>query len=628
MISTETLSRRLTKTFFTVVIAATLSFMFLAAITSTPAYAIQETRVYTWEDGESQPNIPETITTSDGVVLTLVSTSTPTQSTTTGTTSQTFSKTVSTTCSASEISNIQSIVSSTYYINDSGYTGNIPRTRIEYTPIYTTETQTISTTATTITTSNSSSAIPTALRTTVYQGYTLQMTDVQFTDLGNGTYQATIYYSTTIPQQVFSHYAVTAYYSGTLTRTTTEGGSWSLTATYEGEDTTVEGEEAGETEEIVEEEVEEEIVEEENDEDLNTTDEDNSASVITRNALNTNTNNEETTEEGRGIPIVFILIGAGVLLVVVIVVVVIMVNRGKKNKQGGQQEIPAPQQIIGYDENGNPIYLDGAAATTVIGDAASTAEAMPPFIADDLEEPLECELIQVVGDGDDDQMPIAVLDVLPSIAEEIPTIITFPEVGDDEFIPTDGADYYIALETTEPLVSNQMMIVSNEGQLIYDGALVEQIRLDTEPLVHALNRTVPEEMVNNVSDLVIAYEMRTEELRIQRDAMKDEYLAAQMQTMEDDYSDFDTQNYNGAAYDEFITDGYNEFDELPQMDNEFGFDNTPQMNNEFGNEFDFMNDYASGGGYDNVGGNNVDEAQVHNGTEDFDDFDDDFPTEE
>ena len=522
------------------------------------AYAVQETRVYTWANGERQPDIPQTITGENGQELTLISTTNPTQADASRTVTQSFNQTVSSNCNEGDIPNLSNIVAPTYHIDSGGFVGDIPRTGIDYTPIYRNEDRVFETTDTILTQSDDQGALPANVQTISYQGHTLALTGVDFTPISYEAgqpvlFQATLHYSGTFPEQVLDHYAVTAYYSGSLTRVSNDG-EWSISATYEGPDEEDDNPEAGVTATF-------------NDDESGTftsNPDDPNRNNTNSNTAGTNTNREnngndddggEDQRNDGGFPIIPVAVGAGVV-VLAGAGVGIGVAASKRKKKHAVAD-GAGMQPVGYDEQGNAIMPDGSViapdgAVLVAATAANQQttggedeNATASFIADDPSEPIECELIQVTGDGDDEQTPIALLDVAPSIEASVPTIITLPAVdAGEEFYPTEGADYYIAIEDVSSFVSEQMMIVSADGQLVYQGPVVDQMRLDTDLLVNSLNGTVPPEQVNDVSALVSDYAVKTDELRAQRDAERDAAIADNMD-IADDETDF------GVSFDDY-----------------------------------------------------------------------------
>ena len=150
-----------------------------------------------------------------------------------------------------------------------------------------------------------------------------------------------------------------------------------------------------------------------------------------------------------------------------------------------------------------PIQCMIAWKTTFYGD-----EIIPDMeeIKPELEMPeIEAELIEFFDDGtDENQSVIAILDVDLSPIEGVPTIVYIP-TPPEEFTPTEGADYYVALSDVEPAIDKDLIVLAN-NQLVYHGEASTQIKLDTDVFTATINDTVPDNQKIDMTQALEQYD--------------------------------------------------------------------------------------------------------------------------
>lgn len=250
---------------------------------------------------------------------------------------------------------------------------------------------------------------------------------------------------------------------------------------------------------------------------------------------------EETDEPENTIPIVPIAIAGAVVVAGVIAGIVVL----KRRKKNGEEVSDADAMV---DSNGNVIAtpvdeLAGAGLTGAAAIAASNIVVPEPIIADiyaDYEP--QSQLIELIAREEEDelgnitvmydQIPKADIEIVPSIDEEIPTILYLPATKDEEgnriiplIVPVDDAQYWIAIdeETVQRAPSKMVILTSADGYEIYRGSLVDengdvtqQILLDGDLLIGALNDTLEEGEAVNISEEIDAYEVRSDEIFAER----------------------------------------------------------------------------------------------------------------
>lgn len=371
------------------------------------------TKSYTWADGEQQPTASQTIT-ENGKTYTLKSTSTPKKSGSDQTLTQDFTTTQ--TGTSADVNNVQAAVPTSVPYSSDGYSGTLNRTHIDYTPIYVENTRTDTGTRSGKV-SGSADAHPDdslAGSSTINQnGHTLNRTSVTWTK-ADGDSQSTLWnytanYSGTYTTKDFDHYNVTGYYSGTLSKTVSNG-TWSMTATYTAPDDNTNQNDAGDTQTINDNadnqnqdsadnanaDNADENAENQNDEtledNLNENDNENASGyeMQNTNSSNTNANSNSSKQASAGIlgavqkhPLLLLI---PVILIVAIVAAI--VAAAKKKKKG----------------------------------AAVVAAAIPTNIYG-----LNSELIEFVTDGSNTQHVLATGETYLSPDKDTPTLVEIPQ---------------------------------------------------------------------------------------------------------------------------------------------------------------------------------------------------------
>lgn len=469
------------------------------------AFAVDETRTYTWHDGQARPAVPQTITGSNGQTLYLTSQGNPVQSSAAQTVTQNFTRAWDGTCGAGELGNIINITPKTMHVDENGFVGDIPLVgNISYYPV--TRVDSYHDT-----------------KTDHYQGITkdfeipatktfatadgprvYQRTDVKYEDVLNqwdeptGLYNATVTYSCDVERQVFDHYNIHAEYAGTLAKTV-PGGDWSLTATYHADDPAptpvpenaqpvpentqpAPDPNANANTEVV-------ATPPNTNENANVNPFENGMNR-NGNATNGNTGSNEngggTESEKQEFPLIPV-IGGGIGALALIGIIAALLARRKK-----KSDKPSAADTA----------LAAAAAATATEEAAAAIE----------DEPV-CQLFTVVKTEEGyDQDARANLSLDVSGDAEIPSVIRFPEMIDDEgnqirFVKDEGADYWIALEpeVVESAVSDQLIVATSDGQEIYRGKIAQQFQVDADRLVDSLNNAISPEERRDISEELAAY---------------------------------------------------------------------------------------------------------------------------
>lgn len=213
-----------------ILISLSLAFS-MSPLMAGQAYAASETRVYTWGANETAPAIPSTIKTTSGETLKLVSKTEPTQTSASTSVSMQFDKQIDGTCGKDELGNIQSIMPSTASINSSGFVGEIPRVKIDYTDVRGIFVRHVDKWVDAETTAQNENLLP---QYKVIDGDQLskQSGTTKWTDLGNGKWKATTLYSGDFEYEDIDHYNLVAHYSGTISKSV-NAGDWSVTCVYD-----------------------------------------------------------------------------------------------------------------------------------------------------------------------------------------------------------------------------------------------------------------------------------------------------------------------------------------------------------------------------------------------------------
>lgn len=438
--------------------------MGIIAMAPATAFAAQtETKVFTWNNGEAQPQVPQTMDI-NGQTYDLVSTGNPVQSGQSKTVTQHFDHSVES--SAASLDGLQQSVPSTIQYSQDGFSGTLSRVGIDYTPVYNDGQRTVTTELTGYSTGSTQPSDDVAPATASAQGATnMRRTSVTWEvtarDSSNTPIQwkYTAHYEGSVTTHDFDHYKVVARYSGDLSKQS-NAGSWSMTAVYRSRDTQQtntnqndQGQTQGEGVTATFDDTGSFQANPENDssdKSTNDNESDNSDEVgngntndaegenISENGANTsgyttadnaNASTRGGSTSGTGIlgggfPIIPIAAGVGLLVVAGAVVGIVV---SKKNGKG-------------------------------------TPGSMATFIPVDIED-VDAELIEYINDGtEDNQGPIATLEAFLSPSSDVPTLIQIPSPGqrfepapaehDDGTPITDElgnptyAEYYVALGET------------------------------------------------------------------------------------------------------------------------------------------------------------------------------------
>ena len=544
------------------------------------ALAAEETRVYTWKSGESQPAIPQTIDV-NGKTYKLKSTGQAKQADSSSTLSQTFNKTVEATYSG-DYSGIPSSVPESVSVNQDGYSGNIPRTKIDYQTVNRNETKTDSTTQSRTVTSKDENLVP---QSWTKNGHLLQRENVEFKETswdsdGNPImWLATATYSGSWQESVFDHYNVTAYYSGTLTKTANNG-DWSISAVYENTDGAAGGitngnTTTGSTSTFADVDASnynsaanKNANRNSNMTNVNTNEAiDASANQNKNSNANANKNYNIATKEVENpnnnqnggifsnLPIIPIAAVVGVLLVGGLVFMFLKKRKeeqipplpadetykmdngaatvggimdleaaaaeealaqkpakekksifGKKNKDKGQEQAPASAE-----QGATPKRESFLAGLFKKKNKNATQEELAQVAAAGAIAPVqvEAELIEYFDDGTgDNQRVLAILDIMPSTQLSAPTKVYIP-APPSEFVPANGADYYVAISTTEGFASSMLQIFASDKQ-IYAGSIDTQIKLDTVSLANGLNNAKNSDDILDLTSEFATYSKNTD----------------------------------------------------------------------------------------------------------------------
>lgn len=450
----------------TAIIISSLLFLIIAP----SAFAEDATRTFTWQDGQSQPSIPNTITGSNGQEMTLASTSSPTRSGSGGTVSQAFSQSRDYTVPAD--SDVASSVPRALDINDNGYSGSIPRTSLDYTPIYRTDSQSQTITNDMTTSSDDTSSLP---QTITRDGRVYQLLGATFDpgmqDSAGNVYTWTAHatYETTIDSQVLDHYNVVAYYNGTLTKPAADG-EWSVTATYHSDDNPAnslnENETAGVTATYEDTDGFGNPINPNQNEETDA----NAANPFdgSMNASNGNTTSSQNEQsnwiqiappaqkednDNSILPLLLIL-----LLVAIALIALFLIKHRKRT----QDSISAPTSVPLPEKPNNlvtqptcQLVLITSPSTDDTPDASDTTDSSSPSYS------------QVMAD----------LEMVLSVREDIPNIVFFPPIDDvhSQLPSDDSCQYWIIMdETVKNAPSKDIIVSTDDYKKITEGKLEDE----------------------------------------------------------------------------------------------------------------------------------------------------------
>lgn len=560
--------------------AAALATAALAVAAITPvaaipdaAYAADETRTFTWADGESQPSVPQTIQV-NGQTYQLKGTSSPVQARSGGATvSQQFTRTVDSTLSPDQGSNIAGNVPSSVHVDDNGFTGDIPRTGIDYTPIYRTDVQHYDETRSYTVTERNESAVP---QTITANGHNYVLASVSFADgqkdsQGNVlTYIATATYGTDVSSQVLDHYNVNAHYAGTLTKSA-QAGSWTMTATYsspEQNDNTNENEAAGVTSSFSDTgsfgapenlNANEEV----NENSSNPFENGNKTANSTNSADNKNSYDGKAGSSSNGIPVITIAAGVGVVAVIGIIAAIALKKRKKNNAENSNSYTPTGA-IVDQSTAAGAAAVAGAGVVDGVSAAADDEDDFVP----------QAQLIELVprvnegtGETEAEQEPKANLTVDLSNDESIPTIIYFPPVIDDagnthELAASDeDSQFWIAVdeETVERAESDQVIVSTDDGYELYRGDIDTQFPLVRDETIAIVNGTAADLDDKDIQNELDEYDKKRAEIDEQNRQAK---LAAMQEQNGAD------QDQDQEVPDELTDETYSDVSNTPENDQE------------------------------------------------------------
>ena len=612
------------------ILAATASALVAAAllpgmIAPATASAAQETRTYTWRNGEAQPAIPQTIVGADGQTMTLTSQSTPRQVGASQTLTQFFQQTADINVPADQGNNILAAVPKTYHINSDGYVGDIPLVgQVSWTPVNRTgidhreETVTIQV--------SDPNATPPANRTIGGYNYSLKgfdRKDGMKDSAGNViTWNLICVYQYDRPYDILDYYVVHASYAGNITKNANSG-DWTMSVVYTSPDPApapapvTPNPNPTPQPEATPVPTEQPPAENQNAENANANlpdptlnagnvtnpfengmNRNNSNSNSNSNVNNESSNNGNTgggsTQDEQSIPWPLI-IGCGVGALALIGLLAFLLGRRKKNKE--QTVDPAMMAGAG---------VAGAAAGAGVAGAAGAAGGAAAAGALVEEEPA-CQLIAVLSTPEGfDQDPKANLTLDVSGDKDVPSVVKFPSLVDEYgsrmyFEAEDNASYWIAIDpaAVDAAVSDKVIVASDDGQEIYRGKMDTQFQLDTNTLVGSLNDTIPAEERKDISAELAEYASITDVPA----------TAAAVYAAADD--DFNFDDDFDSDFEDEDDDEFHGFDDIT-VDTDDGM---PDDEEDFP---DFEDDVAVQAPVEPVA------AVANDDFDDFDDFDDDF----
>lgn len=537
------------------------------------AQAAQETRVFTWKNGEAQPTVPQTINV-NGEELKLKNTSQPKQSGVSNVTSQAFNKSIDMTVGKDQKDSIPSLVPATTHVSEGGYDGDIARVKIDYTPIYTPQTKTETDDRVQNFTTKDDNQFP---ATVDKNGHTLQRKSVTWEDAakdsyGNTTlYKATAHYEASYSYDELDHFNVTAYYQGTLTRGASSG-DWSMTATYESEPAASSSQpNSGVTATF---------------EDLDSFDDNDTNS--NSNSENSNSNDSNSNDED--------------------------VYTGTSGKKDSETDSSDGNDTKASNKNGIPVIpiAAGAGAVALIGIIAAIIKkskkkgGKKPAKGQKTNDQFTCELIEYYDDGytDDNQRKIATMQGVLSNEEDAPTIVWCPdasqipesmwedkaengpwEIVDDgasehiEFSPDKKFDYYLVLNKIADAVSDRLLVVAANEAVIYDGEIAENVKLDPYILADGVNGNTSDPDIRYLGDLLDEEGLHVPgENEDESSDLDDPGSTGGFDAIGDDALD----DFGGVSYDS----GSDDLDSSSAFEPLTGFDDDPNHDSRLDDDFD------------------------------------------
>lgn len=537
------------------------------------AQAAQETRVFTWKNGEAQPTVPQTINV-NGEELKLKNTSQPKQSGVSNVTSQAFNKSIDMTVGKDQKDSIPSLVPATTHVSEGGYDGDIARVKIDYTPIYTPQTKTETDDRVQNFTTKDDNQFP---ATVDKNGHTLQRKSVTWEDAakdsyGNTTlYKATAHYEASYSYDELDHFNVTAYYQGTLTRGASSG-DWSMTATYESEPAASSSQpNSGVTATF---------------EDLDSFDGNDTNS--NSNSENSNSNDSNSNDED--------------------------VYTGKSGKKDSETDSSGGNDTEAANKNGIPVIpiAAGAGAIALIGIIAAIIKkskkkgVKKAAKGQKTNDQFTCELIEYYDDGytDDNQRKIATMQGVLSNEEDAPTIVWCPdasqipesmwedkaengpwEIVDDgdsehiEFSPDKKFDYYLVLNKIADAVSDRLLVVAANEAVIYDGEIAENVKLDPYMLADGVNGDTSDPDIRYLGDLLDEEGLHVPgENEDESSDLDDPGSTGGFDAIGDDALD----DFGGVSYDS----GSDDLDSSSTFEPLTGFDDDPNHDSSLDDDFD------------------------------------------
>lgn len=429
----------------------------IGAIAMSPATAFAaqtETKVFTWNNGEAQPQVPQTMDI-NGQTYDLVSTGNPVQSGQSKTVTQHFDHSVES--SAASLDGLQQSVPSTIQYSQDGFSGTLSRVGIDYTPVYNDGQKTVTTELTGYSTGSMQPSDDAAPATASAEGaQNMRRTSVTWEVVARDStntptsWKYTAHYEGSVTTHDFDHYKVVARYSGDLSKQS-NAGSWSMTAVYRSRDTqqdaanqngnqtqsegvTATFDDTGAFQANPENDSAANDTAANDDGDGNSSSEENASEndaetndAVAAGDANTNAQGGSTAGSGilgSGMPIIPIAAGIGLLVVAGAIVGIVVSKKGGKGPSG----------------------------------------SMATLIPVDIED-VDAELIEYINDGtEDNQGPIATLEAFLSPSPDVPTLVQIPSPGqrfepapaerDDGTPITDElgnptyAEYYVALGET------------------------------------------------------------------------------------------------------------------------------------------------------------------------------------
>lgn len=565
------------------------------------AMAATETRVFTWGADESRPNVPSTITV-NGETLYLTDTTTPKQAGSSHTLTQYFEHAVDSTCGPNDKDRLQQTVPKTYKFSQNGFSGNLQRMRIDYTPIYNNVEREITFTRDV---HDLISTDGTNVPEYAYdnEGNRCKLADVEYeveSESSSGIlYVAHATYKGSVTEKELDHYNVVTVYGGNLTKVS-GGGDWSMTATYESRDTD-DGDDGSDNEQDLEENQSAGVTgtfkdvegfESNNpfggDDDENANGAENESGSENENAganggLGDNVNEshggapsvpEKPEDDGQqpqqdaGLPIYVPILGGAAVLVLVagIVTGVILV---KNRKKGGSSAAGVSGASV----------VGGAAQTEYMASAGTVAAGGSGIpIGYVPVRTVESQLHMFIDDGtDDNQRMIAQCEATISPRDDIPTLVEIPSkpdgfdpvardvegnviyVTDEHGNPIQSVDedgtplfddegmplyvpvvpeYYLLLDNVDGAASDEMIVYAND-YLIYRGPVSEQTLLDTQILTDVLNNDVMDGETENIADEIESYDEKIDEIEDENDRLMSDGGSADETSMFESFDDDD-----------------------------------------------------------------------------------------